>query len=109
MIQLYANGPTNIEHVLYMSYGLPYASRPDLWGMLTFTVAVATDDSSQSDGTEGCTIVQLVDLKRVGGPFFAQVEGVKGRVYESETVRLYHNLFDRLKDKRKEQVTAGAT
>jgi len=109
MIQLYADGPTNAEHCLYMRYGLPYAACPDSWGKLTFTVAVATDDSSQSDGTEECTTVQLVDRKRIGGPFFAQIEGVKGRVYESIAPRNNNDFVEILKDKRKEQVPVGAT
>ena len=108
IIEIQAVGPTNIGHFLEMQdYGIPTGQYS--CGKLFFWITVSD--------TEGYPDTQLDDLKRIGGPFFGQVQGLKGQIYESAALGLARksvaynisrSVYKRQKKERKERAIAGA-
>jgi len=75
MIEVYANGPTNVGHFLAMErLGLPYRLRPGYYGNLLLWIRI-TD-------IEEIPTRRLNHLKFRGGAYFARIKG-EGVIYES--------------------------
>jgi DnaJ-class molecular chaperone len=76
MIEIYANGPTNIGLVLEMEgYGLPERKNSSYHGNLLFWVQVKD--------VEEVSVGQLDNLKLQGGAYYARVKGRRGQLFES--------------------------
>ena len=110
IIEIRADGPTNTGHFLEMrGYGIRSRPRHYSRDALIIWISVTSIDDHP--------VPQLDDLKRVGGPFFAQVKGVKGQTYESTALgqarksiayKISRSVYERQQKERKKRTIADA-
>lgn len=110
IIQIQADGPTNIGHFLEMrGYDMRFSLRRDSLEALIIWISVTS--------IEDHLVPQFDDLKRVGGPFFAQIKGVKGQTNESTALgqarnsiayRISRSVYGRQQKERRKRTIADA-